>query len=75
MTTVNIKFIYAGDFATFIRLVGRSSDDRSWGLSHELSSGKHSDELIKGIQRNGDGLIQMEWEGETKDIAEAMINL
>ena len=75
MSTIGIKFTYNGNFATFMRLVGRSSDDRSWGLSHELSSGKNSDTLIKGIYPSGEGVIQMEWEGDTQDIAEAMSNL
>ena len=74
MGSTSIKFNYAGDFASFMLLVGRRWDDRSWGLSHELASGKNSDTLIKGITPCGSG-VQMEWEGDAQDIAEAMSNL
>jgi len=75
MTTVNIKFNYKGNFATFMRLVGRRWDDRSWGLSYELKSGRNSDTLIRGIYPSDEGVVQMEWDGDAQDIAEAMSNL
>ena len=73
MTTTNIKFNFLGNFADFMQLIG--GHERSLGLSHELASGKNSDTLIKSITPCSDAGVQMVWEGNAQDIAEAMSNL
>ena len=56
-----------------MQLIG--GHERSLGLSHELASGKNSDTLIKSITPCSDAGVQMVWEGNAQDIAEAMSNL
>ena len=73
MTTTNIKFNFLGNFADFMQLIG--GHERSLGLSHELASGKNSDTLIQSITPCSDAGVQMVWEGNAQDIAEAMSNL